>query len=179
MPRAATPIPSPFDAALDALRADLERQRQDAIETEALIARLTKHAANGVAPNASSPAKRRRGRPPIISDDALRARKRDAMRARRARIRVAKAAAAAAQPAKPKAKPRKKAIVASSETKPAETAATKGKRKRRRRSTGGFKNAGVKAEISGWTTDADGNVCRSLVAEGERVPLKDERSLAT
>ena len=53
------------------------------------------------------------------------------------------------------------------------------KRKRRQRSTGGLKNTGVKAEISGWTTDADGNICRSLVAEGERVPLKDERPPAT
>ena len=180
-PTAGRPRDPCFEGALAALRTELEVHRCRVVETEALIARLAAYLGAeefpsdtliNTAPTHSR--RRRRGRPPTDAGAAQRIKKRDAMRRRRAKIK----AEAAATPEKPKAKlnPQKAAETAAAKPAPPEA---NGKRKRRPKSTGGKKNLGVKAEISGWTTDADGNVCRSLVAEGERVPLKDERPHAT
>jgi hypothetical protein len=91
------PAPGCFSDTLDALRADVEKYRQQATEAEGLIAKLTVYA-NGAAtaePGASPSTRRKRrrrlGRPPSDAADNLRVKRRNAMRARRALLKAAAA----------------------------------------------------------------------------------------
>ena len=192
MTRAATipssPTPGPFDAALNALRTELERHRRDAVETEALLVRLERFAANGSAPPQPSPpvaGNGRRRHDGTPDDAARRAKKALLMRQRRERIWTAKAAAAA-KPAKPKPKARKKAnSTAPSADKASEPAtdtpppeATPGAAAKRNGRPPSPFMSGVKGTLTEWKADADGTLSRELVAPGERTPLRDEALVA-
>ena len=188
-PTAGRPRDPRFEGALAALRTELEVHRCKAVETEALIARLIAYAGAEEFPvetvSDAAPThrrRRRRGRPPADAGDALRVKKRDAMRRRRARLRDEAAAAVspAVPPAKPP-KPQRPKAAAPSPQKP-EPAATvpmvnggPGKKRRKRPKNAPpvkMPTSGVKPLATEWTAGADGTLSRELVAPGEAVPLK-------
>ena len=177
MARAATTAAGPFTAALDALRVELEQHRREAVEVEALIARLEKYAANGAAPPAPPSVKRRPGRPPLGKDaETLRTKRRDAMRRHRAKLKAENAAAkvfaaiqtqAARQKVEAPVEQKKK-------TEPAvASAAANGHGKKCKRNSPVV--SGETGKLTEWETGTDGTLSRPLVAPGEHTPLKDER----